>query len=272
MTDETFEEPGEPIRELERDQRRVLGVLVEKAMTTPEYYPMTLKAITAGCNQRSNRHPLVNYSETTVLDALEALAELRLAAVVHTESGRTERYRHYMRHRFDLTEPQLAILTELLLRGRQQLGELRSRANRMRPIENQAVLRAELAGLVESGLVQASGPLERRGVEVDHALYTASEAQYRQLNSTAEPQPAAQTPPVRSDPTSAVSTPSTTASNSASGTSQPAAASAATEQLELTVAAQAERIRELTEQLDQLQSTVAELGDAVDDLKRQLGV
>eukprot|EP00913_Durusdinium_trenchii_P008974 g8440.t1 len=183
---------GPPITELTRQQRRVLGVLVEKGFTTPEYYPLTLKALTAGCNQKSNRDPVTDYDPDRIYETIEELRELGLAAVVHTESGRTERFRHYMRQRFSFTEPQLAIVTELLLRGRQQLGELRSRASRMVPIEDQKTLRAELNGLLEQNVIQASGPLERRGIEVDHALYTEREGQkLQQVSSTAVETPAA---------------------------------------------------------------------------------
>ena len=168
---------GPPITELSKSQRRVLGVLVEKAFTTPDAYPMTLKAITTGCNQKSNRDPITNYTEDAVNETLDQLRELGLIAVLHTESGRTERYRHYMRHRFTLSEPQLAILIELLLRGRQQPGELRSRASRMVAVDSLEQLREELKGLIDLGLVRANGPLERRGVEVDHNLYRPNEGQ-----------------------------------------------------------------------------------------------
>lgn len=164
-----------PVRELTKGQRRVLGVLVEKAITTPDQYPLTLKALTAGCNQKSNRDPVTTYSEEAVEEYVGELRVLGLVACVHTESGRTERFRHYVRKRFPFNEPQLAVMTELWLRGRQQLGELRSRASRMAPIETQEDLRAALQGLMEHGYVQASGPLERRGVEVDHSFYPASE-------------------------------------------------------------------------------------------------
>lgn len=173
--DESAETEAPPVRELSKSERRVLGVLVEKAFTTPENYPLTLKALTAGANQKSNRQPITNYSEDDVADVTDALRQLHLAAVVHTQSGRTERYRHYARHRFTLTEPQLAILTELLLRGRQQLGELRARASRMVSIDDLDQLREELRGMQEMGLVQTSGSLERRGAEVDHNLYHAAE-------------------------------------------------------------------------------------------------
>src|SRR5688572_14511906 len=126
-----------PIKELSRPQRRVLGTLVEKGLTTPEYYPLTLKALTTGCNQKNNRDPVSSYSEDEVAEVLDQLREMGLAAVVHTESGRTERFRHYLRKRFALSEPQVAILTELLLRGPQQLGELRTRASRMVSIDSQ---------------------------------------------------------------------------------------------------------------------------------------
>jgi hypothetical protein len=174
MIDEP-EQDAPPITELSKGQRRVLGTLLEKAFTTPEVYPLTVKALTAGCNQKSNRHPLTEYSEDDVLEALDQLRQLGLAAVVHTETGRTERFRHYMRKRFTLSEPQLAVLTELLLRGRQSIGDLRARASRMVPIESLDELRVALRGLMEQKYVQANAALERRGVEVDHNFYAASE-------------------------------------------------------------------------------------------------
>lgn len=164
-----------PVTELSPIERRVLGVLVEKALTTPDQYPLTVKSLVAGCNQKSNRDPVTNYNEDAVLEALESLRKKGLATEVHTSSGRTARYRHFLRQRFSVSEPQVAILTELLLRGRQTLGELRARAARMVPIDSLDQLRDELRGLLEAGLVQANGPLDRRGVEVDHALYRPSE-------------------------------------------------------------------------------------------------
>jgi uncharacterized protein len=174
MIDEP-EQDAPPITELSKGQRRVLGTLLEKALTTPEVYPLTVKALTAGCNQKSNRHPLTEYSEDDVLEVLDQLRQMGLAAVVHTETGRTERFRHYMRKRFTLSEPQVAVLTELLLRGRQSIGDLRARASRMVPIESLDELRVALRGLMEQKYVQANAALERRGVEVDHNFYAPSE-------------------------------------------------------------------------------------------------
>ena len=162
-------------RELSRPQRRMFGVLIEKAFTTPEQYPLTLKGATTGCNQKSNRDPVTGYSEEQVQRFLDELRALGLVAVVHTEGGRTERFRHYARKAYPFSEPQLAVIGELLLRGRQQPGELRTRASRMVPIESQEQLRLELTTLLEQGYIQANGPLDRRGVEVDHNFYQADE-------------------------------------------------------------------------------------------------
>lgn len=183
-TDSLGDGPPGP-RQLTRHQRRVLGVLVEKAITTPEQYPLTLKALTAGCNQKSNRDPVTNYNEESVEQYLDELRALGLVACVHTESGRTERFRHYVRKRYPFTEPQLAIITELWLRGRQQPGELRTRASRMAPIDSQEQLRTELSALMEQGFVQADGPLDRRGVLVDHAFYHPEEAHRLQPRTAA---------------------------------------------------------------------------------------
>ncbi|MFO1092851.1 MAG: DUF480 domain-containing protein [Planctomycetaceae bacterium] len=172
-------------RTLTRHQRRVLGVLVEKAITTPNQYPLTLKSVTTGCNQTSNRDPVVNYTEEQCQQYLDELRALGLVACIHTESGRTERFRHYIRKAYPFTEPQLAIMTELWLRGRQQPGELRTRASRMAPLDSQEQLRAELTSLMEQGFVQADGPLDRRGVLVDHGFYPPHEVQ-RMERRTAE--------------------------------------------------------------------------------------
>lgn len=174
IVDET-DEPKQFIGPLNRKERRVLGVLIEKSLTTPEYYPLTLKAVATGCNQKSNRDPVTEYDEFELEDVLEELQKKRLVNVVHTSGGRTERYRHQLREVTGWTHAQLAIMAELLLRGRQQVGELRSRASRMGPLDSLDILRKEINFLQEQGYVCASGDLEKRGIEVDHALYTESE-------------------------------------------------------------------------------------------------
>ncbi len=158
-------------------ERRVLGTLVEKGLTTPDQYPLTLKGCTTGCNQKNNRDPVTSYDEDKVSDFLEKLREKGLVAEVFTDGARVAKYRHYMRKRTPLTEAQLAIFCELLLRGRQQPGELRTRAGRMCEIPTQEQLRTELNGLMELGYIRANGPLDRRGVEVDHTWYEPREGQ-----------------------------------------------------------------------------------------------
>lgn len=121
------EESFPPLKSLTRPQRRVVGTLIEKGLTTPGSYPLTLKAVMTGCNQSSNRDPVTNYTEGAALETLDDLAELGLAAEVHTAGGRAAKYRHLVRKRLTVTEPQIAVLAELMLRGRQSLGELRGR-------------------------------------------------------------------------------------------------------------------------------------------------
>lgn len=265
MMDQT-EEKLTQLPLLDRRERRVLGVLIEKGMTTPEYYPLTLKATTSGCNQKSNREPVTNYDEETVLETLESLQEMRLTGTVHTEGGRAERYRHYLRHRIDITEPQIAILGELLLRGRQQLGELRSRASRMVPIESLDQLREELQGLMAMGAVRASGDLARRGIEVDHALYHDNEPESNfGTASVAETaaESVAETSAVETQPAVRQAAPGTSGLNELQTTVQQL--QEAQQQL------QADN-RDLSQLVEQLQERLRDVADQLDDLKQQLGV
>ncbi len=112
-------------------EARVLGSLVEKQITTPEYYPLTLNALTAACNQRSNREPVVSYDEKAVLQAIESLRERNLAYVFYGSTSRVPKYKHMMPEVFELNGQQLAILCTLILRGHHTVGELRERASRL---------------------------------------------------------------------------------------------------------------------------------------------
>lgn len=236
---------------LSRKQRRVLGTLLEKAFTTPDQYPLTLKSTTAGCNQKSNRDPASNYDEDAVQQTLDELRELGLIGELHTEGGRTSRFRHYMRQRTALTEPQLAIMTELMLRGRQQLGELRTRASRMVDIDSQEKLRTELLALQDLGLVRSNGSLERRGVEVDHNLYPPGENRDEmsplgeESEPLARPAPAADTPAVRG------------AAPTAPDTGRIAALEA--------------ELHDLQEEMLQLREQFSALRESFDELRKQLG-
>jgi uncharacterized protein YceH (UPF0502 family) len=117
-------------------ETRVLACLVEKSMTTPEYYPLTLNALVAACNQKSNRDPLMQVSEADVLGALDTLKEKKLAWSVALAGSRVAKYRHGFLEVCPVTPAQLAILCELMLRGPQTAGELKLRASRMAPLSD----------------------------------------------------------------------------------------------------------------------------------------
>lgn len=111
---------------------RVLGSLVEKQLTTPEYYPLSLNALVHACNQLSNREPVVSYDEQAVVRALDTLRDKKLAVVVHASDSRVPKYRHSMMDAFGFTTQQeLAVMCILMLRGAQTVGEIRGRTGRL---------------------------------------------------------------------------------------------------------------------------------------------
>lgn len=252
-----------PITSLSKKQRRVLGTLIEKALTVPDSYPLTINSLISGCNQKSNRSPLTNYDETDIEDTLNELRDLGLVAAVHTEGARTEKFRHYVRRRFTLSEPQVGILAELLLRGRQAAGELRTRASRMAPkgtLETQEQLRTELQGLLVQSLIQADGPLDRRGVEVDHNLYQPQEGQTLAYREGEPEEPPAAAPPRPA---------ATSVAPGAPAVPRPSSAVAGSD---LGVEELRRRQAELADQFEDLRRQLADVVEAVDRLKRDLGV
>jgi len=110
---------------------RVLGCLLEKAATTPDAYPLTLNSLLLACNQKSNRHPVVEYEEETVLEAIDDLRKAKLVFRVDVAGSRVAKYRHNIDEHLGLDKAGKALLTVLLLRGAQTLGELRTRCERM---------------------------------------------------------------------------------------------------------------------------------------------
>lgn len=158
---------------LEPTERRVLGVLIEKAKTTPENYPLSLNALRTGCNQKSNRAPIMQLEDEQVEAALESLR--RAGAVIFVEgSGRVDKYRHRAYEWLGVEKVELAVMAELLLRGAQTVGELRGRAVRMEPIKDLEALRPVLDSLEAKRLVFYLTPAGR-GAVVTHALYQARE-------------------------------------------------------------------------------------------------
>ena len=112
-------------------EARVLGALIEKEITTPDYYPLSLNALVNACNQKSNRDPHMDLDDAYVESSLRTLAEKNLAGRADNMDGRVTKYEHRLQEAFNFTRPETAILCELLLRGPQTPGELRSRADRM---------------------------------------------------------------------------------------------------------------------------------------------
>ncbi|MBA2737697.1 MAG: YceH family protein, partial [Pyrinomonadaceae bacterium] len=112
-------------------EARIVGALVEKQLTTPEYYPLTLNALTAACNQKSNREPVVSFNEETVTRALEDLREKNLVYVFYGSTSRVPKYKHMLPQVFELEPSETAVMCVLMLRGAQTLGELRERTGRL---------------------------------------------------------------------------------------------------------------------------------------------
>jgi uncharacterized protein len=172
---------------LDPEEIRVLGSLLEKEITTPEYYPLSVNALLNACNQKSNRDPVVHWDEETLERALYTLREKGLLLNITGAGSRVPKYGHRISEKLNLGRRELAILCELMLRGPQTLGELRTRAERMHPFGDLAEVESVLDHM--SGLVTK---LPRRPGE--------KEARYAHLLSgepvvsAAPPVPAIQAP------------------------------------------------------------------------------
>lgn len=135
---------------------RVLGALIEKEITTPEYYPLTLNGLTTACNQKSNRDPVVSLEEKAVVRALESLREKGLARQVSGVDMRVPKHYHLFDEKMGLTRPQVAALCVLMLRGPQTVGEIRGRSGRLYEfagLEEVERVLVELAERTEGALV-----------------------------------------------------------------------------------------------------------------------
>src|SRR5256885_4298439 len=137
-------------------EARVLGSLIEKDITTPDYYPLSLNALINACNQKNNREPVTNFDEETVRLALRNLSDKRLAGPASGADGRVTKYEHRLQEVFNFTRPETAILCVLLLRGPQTPGELRGRTERMHRFED---LDEVLSGLQQ--LMRREPPLAK---------------------------------------------------------------------------------------------------------------
>lgn len=238
--------------------RRVLGVLVEKAKTTPDAYPMTLNGLRTGCNQKSNRFPTMEVEADDVEESLERLRTLGAVGFVEG-SGRVNKYRHYLYEWLGADKVELAVMAELLLRGAQTVGELRGRAARMEPIADLSALKPVLESLQAKGLVISLTP-EGRGQVVTHALYQPRELErvreeFARMRP-AEPEGSDDTPSLR-----AVSTPP-----------RPAVSAApAGDAWQRELAEFRDELATMRIELEELRATVRETADDLHRLKSDLG-
>ena len=150
---------------LDPHEARLFGVLVEKALTTPEQYPLTINAATNGANQKSNREPVLSLAEDEVDAALRRLEQKYMARKVFPSNSRVEKYCHNGKDALGLDAAGLAVLAELLMRGPQTPGDLRARAGRMTPFASLDEVMRTLGTLLERGLVQRLAPAPGSRVE-----------------------------------------------------------------------------------------------------------
>ncbi|MBK8465774.1 MAG: YceH family protein [Chloracidobacterium sp.] len=129
-------------------EARILGSLVEKQLTTPEYYPLTLNALVNACNQKNNRDPVVSYDESAVNNTIENLRDRNLVYVFYGSTSRVPKYKHMLPSVYELDEPATAIISELLLRGPQTLGELRGHCERLYSFSSLGEVQESLDGLM----------------------------------------------------------------------------------------------------------------------------
>ena len=141
-------------QQLSEIECRIVGALIEKQLTTPEYYPLTLNALTAACNQKNNRDPVVSYDEKTVATALEELRDRNLIYVFYGSTSRVPKYKHMMPSYYELEPPDVAVMCVMMLRGPQTLGELKQRSERLHAFGSIGAVAETLDALGERGLAR----------------------------------------------------------------------------------------------------------------------
>lgn len=134
--------------QLNETEARILGALVEKQLTTPEYYPLTLNSLVTACNQKNNREPVMSLTESTVNNSLEALRDRNLVYVFYGSTSRVPKYKHMLPSVYELDAAETAVMAVLMLRGPQTLGELRERTGRMHEFSGLGEVQETLDGLM----------------------------------------------------------------------------------------------------------------------------
>lgn len=168
-------------------EARVLGALLEKEITTPDYYPLSLNSLVNACNQKSNRDPVMNLDEVSVRDALRTLQDNSLARSVSAVDSRVTKYEHRLQEAFNFDRREAAIFCELLLRGPQTPGELRTRAERMHPFDDLSEAQTALQRLMnrEPPLVKVLA--KQPGTKESRYIHLLS-GDAKPISSTMEPE------------------------------------------------------------------------------------
>lgn len=179
MSDVPDSQQGQQPLVLSESQRRVLGVLIEKAYTTPDQYPLTINAMVSGCNQKSNRNPVMEMPEGEVTNAIQELLHKDLIKYADVNPGsRANRFEHTVTRRFPWSPKEQAVLTELMLRGPQTVGEIRTRADRMSSIGDLTAAQAildELASNDPPYIIQMERVPGQSAVRYRHNFYPDDE-------------------------------------------------------------------------------------------------
>jgi uncharacterized protein YceH (UPF0502 family) len=226
---------------LSAKQRRVLGTLMEKSKTTPDADPMSFTGLAPGCNQKSNREPITNYTSEqveTIVDVLRALG----AVTIVQGSGRVTKVRHYAYNWLGLNKVEAAVMTELLLRGDQTIGELRNRASRMEPIADLAQMQQILDDLKSRELVLELTP-PGRGQLISHNLYPEWERDQLLEKSVGKGGPAEEDDEVKSPVSTRIPKQESSSDNS-----------------------------KLAEEIDQLKILISALTDRLTHIEKELGI
>lgn len=143
-------EQTDTLPNLSAEEQRVLGVLMEKARTTPEYYPLTLNSLLTACNQKTSRNPVVNYDDSTVISTIDSLKKKGLVSTVIGGSSRVVKYKHNFAIVYPLLPAEIVVICLLLLRGPQTLGELNTHSGRMYEFESLEELQSLLNKLADT--------------------------------------------------------------------------------------------------------------------------
>jgi uncharacterized protein YceH (UPF0502 family) len=172
-------------------ETRVLGALVEKQVTTPEYYPLTLNALTLACNQKNNRHPVTSYSESQISAAVETLRERNLAYVFYGSTSRVPKFKHVMPEVMHLNHAEVALMCVLMLRGPQTPGELRGNASRLHEFNGLEEIEQTLNALMsrEDEPLVVRLPRQPGQKEVRFAHLLSGEPKIEAVTFTDHPQP-----------------------------------------------------------------------------------